>query len=231
MPNLPWLDHSQDFPDPSFALTEPNGLLAAGGDLTPELIIKAYREGIFPWYSDDQPILWWSPNPRCVILPEQAYTSRSLKKHIRKIKPTLTFDKDFEHVIKHCARLETDEGTWITEEMEEAYVELHHQGVAHSVEVWENDELTGGLYGLAMGRCFFGESMFSLKPNSSKIAFVSLCEQLKKWDYALIDCQVENPHLISLGANCIDRDKFLSILNANIDKEPCQHSWDFNISI
>jgi len=228
MPNLPWLDQSYSFPSPNTALTEPDGLLAAGGDLTPERIINAYRRGIFPWFSDDQPILWWSPNPRCVLLPEQAYESRSLKKHIRRTKPTLSFDKSFEEVIHHCARLNSDEGTWITEEMEEAYIELHQLGVAHSVEVWEQDQLIGGLYGLAIGRCFFGESMFSLKPNSSKVAFTALCRQLKQWNYALVDCQVENPHLLSLGANSIDRQTFLSILTKNIDQQPHPHDWCFD---
>ena len=227
MPDLNWLNHTHEFPPPNTALADPDGLLAAGGDLSPARIISAYKHGIFPWYSDDQPILWWSPNPRCVIKPEHAYSSKSLKKHIRKSKPKLSFDLAFEEVILHCARIGSKEGTWITEEMELAYIELHKQGVAHSVEVWENGELTGGLYGLAIGRCFFGESMFSLKPNSSKVAFVSLCKQLHAWKYDLIDCQIENPHLLSLGAKCIDREDFLTILKDNIDKPPLQHEWHF----
>jgi len=227
--NLPWLDESLEFPSPETALIEPDGLLAAGGDLSTKRLIEAYKQGIFPWYSDDQPILWWSPDPRCVLKPEQAYTSKSLKKHIRKTKPQLTFDSAFEDVIHHCTRLNSNEGTWITKEMEEAYIELHQQGIAHSVEVWENNELIGGLYGLAIGRCFFGESMFSLKPNSSKVAFTSLCAQLHQWDYSLVDCQVENPHLLSLGANCIGRTDFLTILRNNINRKPRQHKWHFDL--
>jgi len=228
MSQLPWLDHTLNFPSPHNALEDPDGLLAAGGDLSIERIVAAYRAGIFPWFSDDQPILWWSPNPRCVIHPAQAYTSKSLRKHIRKSNFTLSFDTRFETVIRHCARLNSDEGTWITPEMEEAYIQLHQEGIAHSVEVWENGELTGGLYGLAIGRCFFGESMFSLKPNSSKVAFTSLCKQLNIWDYEIVDCQVENPHLLSLGASTLDRSEFLSILNTNIDLAPHTHSWKFD---
>jgi len=230
MTNLPWLNQSYDFPDPEDALNDPDGLLAVGGDLEPARLIAAYRKGIFPWYSGDQPILWWSPNPRCILRPNQAYCSRSLKKHIRKTNPELRFDTAFEHVIRHCSRLGSDEGTWITKEMEEAYIELNRLGIAHSLEVWEQGELTGGLYGLGIGRCFFGESMFSLKPNRSKVAFVSLCKQLELWEYELIDCQVENPHLISLGASSIERRDFLSILDKNINKTPLHKNWQFDIS-
>lgn len=228
MSQLPWLDQTLNFPSPNLALEEPDGLLAAGGDLSVERIVAAYRAGIFPWFSDDQPILWWSPNPRCVIKPDQAHISKSLRKHIRKSGLTLSFDTQFESVIHHCARLDSDEGTWITPEMEEAYIQLHHEGIAHSVEVWDGDELIGGLYGLAIGRCFFGESMFSLKPNSSKVAFASLCKQLNSWNYAIIDCQVENPHLLSLGASTLDRNEFLTILSKNIDLPPTAHVWKFD---
>jgi leucyl/phenylalanyl-tRNA--protein transferase len=230
MSNLPWLNETNEFPSIESALTEPDGLLAAGGDLSPQRLIEAYSRGIFPWYSEDQPILWWSPNPRCIISPGEAYASKSLKKHIRKTKPTITFDTAFDQVIRQCARIDSEEGTWITEEMEDAYLELHDMGVAHSVEVWENDTLIGGLYGLSIGRCFFGESMFSIKPNSSKVAFIHLCQQLSNWDYAIVDCQVENPHLLSLGANSIDRQLFLSILNKNINKQPRQTKWEFSLS-
>ena len=229
MSQLPWLDHTLNFPSPDNALKDPDGLLAAGGDLSIERIVAAYRAGIFPWFSDDQPILWWSPNPRCIIHPNQAYTSKSLRKHIRKSDLSLSFDTQFETVIRHCARLNSEEGTWITPEMEEAYVQLHNAGIAHSVEVCENGELIGGLYGLAIGRCFFGESMFSLKPNSSKVAFTSLCKQLNIWGYAIVDCQVENPHLLSLGASTLDRREFLSILNNNIDLKPHDHLWKFDL--
>lgn len=225
--HLPWLEDALDFPDPESALEEPNGLLAAGGDLSPQRLIQAYQQGIFPWFSDDQPILWWSPNPRCVIFPDKAHVSRSLRKHIRKHNSTVSFDQEFEQVIHHCARLDSEEGTWITAEMEDAYIDLHHRGIAHSVEVWEDNELCGGLYGLAIGRCFFGESMFSLKTNASKIAFAALCQQLKSWDYQIIDCQVENPHLFSLGAEVINRKEFLSILKQEVSVSPIAHEWSF----
>ena len=227
MANLPWLEANDDFPPVSLALSEPDGLLAAGGDLSPERLIRAYSKGIFPWYSEDQPILWWSPNPRCIVIPNEVHVSKSLKKHIRQKKPSLSFDRCFLEVIRHCARLDSNEGTWITEEMEEAYYTLHQLNIAHSVEVWEEGELVGGLYGLAIGRCFFGESMFSLKPNASKIALAGLGRQLHAWDYAVIDCQVENPHLLSLGAKCIDRKDFLSILRDNIGKPASHNEWIF----
>jgi leucyl/phenylalanyl-tRNA--protein transferase len=230
MSNLPWLEENDDFPPIESALRDPNGLLAAGGDLSPERLVHAYSKGIFPWFSEDQPILWWSPDPRCVIFPNEVHISKSLKKHIRQKKPRLSFNRAFQEVIRHCARWESEEGTWITEEMEEAYLNLNQLGFAHSVEVWEGNELVGGLYGLALGRCFFGESMFSLKPNASKVAFSGLCQQLNQWDYAIIDCQVENPHLLTLGAKCIDRRDFLSILKDNVGLRPNHTEWSFTIS-
>tara|TARA_R110001592_G_scaffold291131_1_gene560373 strand:- start:7351 stop:8052 length:702 start_codon:yes stop_codon:yes gene_type:complete len=229
MSQLPWLEDHTPFPDPETALAEPNGLLAASYDLSPERILQAYRSGIFPWYSEGQPVLWWSPNPRCMIYPNELHFSKSLKKHIRKTRPKLTFDTAFEQVIHHCARLDSEEGTWITEEMEEAYTQLHKLGHAHSVEVWREDTLIGGLYGLALGRCFFGESMFSLETNASKIAFSGLCQQLQKWDYQLIDCQVENPHLLTLGAITIERSIFLENLDQALKAEEINHKWIFDI--
>lgn len=229
---LPWLPPDKlAFPDTSTALNDPNGLLAAGGDLSPERLIAAYRLGIFPWFSEDQPILWWCPNPRCVVIPQEVHVSRSLRKHIRKHELSLSFDQDFDRVIRHCARLESEEGTWITEEMYEAYISLFEQGIAHSVELWESDTLVGGLYGLSMGRCFFGESMFSLRPNASKVAFAALCRQLERWQFPLIDCQIENPHLISLGAKSIPRQEFLSILKNNVDSEAAPKPWAFDVDI
>lgn len=229
MSQIPWLDHTLEFPALSTALTDPDGLLAAGGDLSPERIIAAYKKGIFPWFSDDQPILWWSPNPRCVVFPEKLHISKSLKKKLNKQLFTVTFDQDFPSVIQSCADSRGEEaGTWITEDMLEAYIELHHLGIAHSVEVWNGDQLVGGLYGLAIGRCFFGESMFSSETDASKIAFVYLANQLQAWDYQIIDCQVENPHLLTLGAETIQRSEFQSILTTNIDSAPTPHQWEFS---
>lgn len=231
MSSLPWLDHSLRFPHPDTALDEPNGLLAAGGDLSEERLLTAYREGIFPWYNDDQPILWWSPQPRCVLPPQDVHLSRSLRKHIRQHPPCLSMNQAFDEVIRHCTRAGSSEGTWITEEMRQAYLALHRSGHAHSVEVWQDGQLIGGLYGLAMGRCFFGESMFSLTPNSSKVAFASLCKQLQRWNYEVIDCQVENPHLLSLGAQCIERPRFLSILSTAVNELPAPHDWQFDADL
>ena len=228
MTQLAWLEPSSPFPEPCAALEEPNGLLAAGGDLSPQRILSAYRQGIFPWFSDGQPILWWSPNPRCIIYPSDVHCSKSLNKHIRRLRPRITFDQAFEDVIQHCARLDSEQGTWITAEMEAAYIQLHHLGYAHSVEVWHDQELIGGLYGLAMGKVFFGESMFSQQTNASKIAFISLCRQLEKWGYQLIDCQVENPHLLSLGAVTIERSDFLRQLTEALNQSGSDHLWQFD---
>tara|TARA_R110001599_G_scaffold8097_3_gene38811 strand:+ start:3170 stop:3871 length:702 start_codon:yes stop_codon:yes gene_type:complete len=228
MSQLPWLDDNTSFPSPEIALTEPNGLLAASYELSPERILQAYKSGIFPWYSEDQPVLWWSPDPRCIIYPDQLHLSKSLKKHIRKTQAKITFDQAFNKVIRHCARLESEEGTWITEEMEEAYIQLHEMGHAHSVEVWREGILIGGLYGLALGGCFFGESMFSLETNASKIAFSALCKQLSKWEYQLIDCQVENPHLLTLGASTIERPLFLKKLEQALKVPQQDLEWIFD---
>lgn len=229
MSQIPWLEEDLDFPDISTALKDPDGLLAAGGDLTIPRLITAYKQGIFPWFNDDQPIMWWSPNPRCVLFPEKVHISKSLRKKLNKNIFKVTFDNDFERVIHHCAnsRQETT-GTWITDDMQEAYLALHNEGIAHSVEVWLNNELVGGLYGLALGRCFFGESMFSTATDASKVAFIYLCNQLREWGYAIIDCQVENPHLFTLGAENIQRAEFQTILEDNAHQEPKPHEWVFN---
>lgn len=230
---LPWLHQdSLIFPDIESALEEPNGLLAVGGDLSTARLKAAYRAGIFPWFNEEQPILWWSPDPRCVLKPDQVHISRSLRKHLKRHTDLhISFDQAFEQVICHCARMETEEGSWITDDMYESYVQLFYQGTAHSVEVWQDNRLIGGLYGLAMGRCYFGESMFSVRPNASKVAFAALCRQLERWQYALIDCQVENDHLLSLGAGPVPRQDFLSILNANIDLTPAHPKWQFDADI
>lgn len=195
------------------AMEEPNGLLAIGGDLSPQRLIKAYRQGIFPWYNEGQPILWWSPNPRAVLFPGQLKVSRSLSKTLKKDRFVITVDHAFQDVIRACAGPRRDSmGTWITGELEAAYLRLHTLGVAHSVETWVHGELAGGLYGVALGRVFFGESMFHHHRDASKVALVHLVRQLQRWDYRLIDCQVSSGHLASLGAAEIDRAEFLDLL-------------------
>lgn len=220
MTEIPWLeDEPEDdgeywFPAIEDALTEPDGLLAAGGDLSPERLISAYKRGIFPWFDDHQPFLWWSPSPRCVMFPEEIHISKSLAKTIRKNRFEVSFDRDFNAVICACSDTRAErEGTWITEEMIDAYCELHQLGIAHSVECWLDGELVGGLYGLSIGKIFFGESMFSTASDASKVAYVALAKQLQAWDFALIDCQVSNSHLLSLGAKTIGRADFKQYLN------------------
>ncbi|BFM07191.1 leucyl/phenylalanyl-tRNA--protein transferase [Halioxenophilus aromaticivorans] len=215
MIDIPWLDDddSMYFPPTSSALDYPNGLLAAGGNLTSERLITAYSLGIFPWYSEGEPILWWTPSPRCVVYPSQAHCSRSLSKVIRKGTFQVTSDTCFSEVIGLCGETrQQQEGTWITQELKSAYIQLHRLGYAHSVEVWQRDTLAGGLYGLALGDVFFGESMFSLAPNASKVAFIWLAEQLQQRGYRVIDCQVTSSHLLSLGAQEIDRCEFEHLL-------------------
>ena len=212
--------HKAIFPDVELALTEPDGLLAVGGDLSVERLTAAYQQGIFPWYSEGQPILWWSPDPRMVLEPKDIKISRSLSKTIRKQEFKITFDQSFREVITACSESRLEKGriqdeTWILDEMIEAYVQLHEQGYAHSVECWQNGKLVGGLYGLAIGKVFFGESMFSRVSDASKIAFVSLAKQLEKWGFKLIDCQVYTSHLESLGASMISRQQFISLLKEN----------------
>ncbi|WP_457668325.1 leucyl/phenylalanyl-tRNA--protein transferase [Thiolapillus sp.] len=207
----------EPFPDPSLAETDPDGLLAVGGDLAPERIVQAYRQGIFPWYGEDQPILWWSPDPRMVLFPDDLHVSRSLAKELRRKRFRVTFDLAFDQVIEACAQPRKDEpGTWLTPEMIVAYRALHQLGIAHSVEVWQDGELMGGLYGNALGSVFFGESMFSRISNASKVAFVCLVRSLSRSGYRLIDCQVFTPHLQSLGADLIPRERFLSLLNEQV---------------
>lgn len=212
-----WLEPDSDpaqFPDPQYALVEPDGLLAVGGDLSPARLLNAYRQGIFPWYSEGQPILWWSPNPRAVLYPNALKISQSLRKKLRKQLFRVTLDTAFPEVIEACSepRAEQD-GTWITDEMKQAYIHLHRIGFAHSVECWEDEQLVGGLYGISMGKVFFGESMFARRSDASKIAFAHLVEQLKDWGFGLIDCQVHTGHLASLGAEDIPRVSFLELLD------------------
>jgi leucyl/phenylalanyl-tRNA---protein transferase len=207
--------HRQElwFPPLEEALDEPNGLLAFGGDLRPERILAAYRHGAFPWYQDGQPILWWSPDPRAIIYPEQIRISRSMRKILRSDAFSVTMDYDFNAVIAACGALTEDRsGTWITAPMLRAYSELHRLGHAHSIEVWQQDTLVGGLYGLGIGQFFFGESMFSRVDNASKVALIHLCAQLQKWGFTVIDCQVSSAHLLSMGACAIPREEFQRLL-------------------
>lgn len=227
---IPWLDsNSLEFPPLRQALDEPNGLLAAGGDLSSQRLLAAYRRGIFPWYNPGEPILWWSPDPRCILLPGDLHLSRSLRKRLRRNDYHVTLDRAFERVVTACTEPRRGQsGTWITREMHAAYVNLHHQGVAHSVEVWTGDELVGGLYGLAIGAVFFGESMFSLQRDASKIGFAWCVTQLRHWGYQLVDCQVYSDHLASLGATEISRNAFARWL-APLCSQRLQHEWTFTI--
>jgi leucyl/phenylalanyl-tRNA--protein transferase len=211
-----WIDPESrdiDFPDVELALKEPDGLLAVGGDLSVPRLVQAYRQGIFPWYGPGQPILWWSPDPRLVLYPERLHVSRSLARTLKKSVFAVTLDTAFEAVIRACAAPRTDDsGTWITPEMEQAYLEMYRQGHAHSVECWLGGELVGGLYGVAVGRMFFGESMFATATDASKVALAGLARQLARWDFQLIDCQVHTSHLVSMGANTMSRNEFVYIL-------------------
>lgn len=214
------------FPDVEYA--GPEGLLAVGGDLNSERLLAAYRNGIFPWYSEDQPILWWSPDPRAVLLPGDLKISRSLRKTVRKNIFRMTLDQQFSKVIQACAntpRGDTEIGTWITPEMMDAYIKLHEIGYAHSVEVWHGDELVGGLYGVSIGKAFFGESMFSRMTDASKVGFCFLVRQLEKWGYDFIDCQVESAHLASLGARSIPREQFVAMLEDALRHENRPSHW------
>ena len=203
-------DNDHFFPDPS--LSEEDGLLAIGGDLSSERLIHAYQSGIFPWFSDDEPICWYAPHERCVIFPDKVFISKSMHKIIDSKVFTVTANTAFEKVISACRLTPRKEanGTWITQEMEQAYIRLHHAGIAHSVEVWQNNELAGGLYGVQVNNVFCGESMFSSVSNASKMGLIWLCTQN---NYAMIDCQLQNSHLMSMGAEMIGREEYLKILH------------------
>ena len=217
---LTWLKRDNfSFPPLETALREPNGLLAAGGDLQPERLLAAYRHGCFPWYQEGQPLLWWSPDPRTVLFPDELHVSRSLRKRMRHGDYQVTFDKAFAEVIQGCAGPRSyADGTWITTPMQDAYIRLHEMGVAHSVEVWQQGQLVGGLYGLAMGELFFGESMFSRATDASKVGFVTLVERLRDWGFAMIDCQMPTQHLASFGARSIPRTAFADALAKHLDR-------------
>lgn len=224
---LPFLAHDSQFPAAERALRDPNGLLAIGGDLSVERLTEAYRNGIFPWFSEGDPILWWSPDPRAVFQLEQLKTPASLRKHFRQSGWQLTLDTAFAQVIRACAESPRpgQDGTWITEDMIAAYIRLHEAGIAHSIEVWADEQLVGGLYGIAIGRLFFGESMFSARSNGSKVALFALAAHLKKHGYVLLDSQVPNAHTTSLGARPIPRKAFLALLRQHIDEPPLGQPW------
>jgi leucyl/phenylalanyl-tRNA--protein transferase len=206
---IPWLDEDTSFPPLERALRHPNGLLAAGGDLSPERLLSAYRSGIFPWYSEGDPILWWSPDPRMVLFPAEFKLTRSLRKTLRKAVFTVTADTAFAEVIEACRQpRKAQPGTWITEDMKRAYCALHDLGYAHSVETRLDDQLVGGLYGVALGRAFFGESMFSRATDASKVALATLVPQLERWGFGMIDCQMRTPLLAAFGAREIPRREF-----------------------
>lgn len=216
------------FPSPQLAPQE--GLLAVGGDLSRERLLLAYRMGIFPWYSENEPIMWWSPDPRLVLYPSELKVSKSLSKTIKKGHFQVTVDQAFESVIKACAQSRTrmQEGTWIVDDMIAAYCKLHESGLAHSVEAWQDGNLAGGLYGVSLGGCFFGESMFTRISNASKVAFVALVEHLKALKFNLIDCQVTTTHLLSFGAREIPRTRFLSELEKSLELPTIKNKWSFS---
>ena len=228
-PRIHWIsndDPPQAFPDVSEACTEPDGLLAAGGDLSSERLLYAYQRGIFPWYSEGQVVLWWSPDPRCVLVPAEFHLSRRLRREIRNSEYQLSFNQAFDDVVAHCATSrQSQEGTWITGDMARAYNKLHQTGWAHSIEIWHGAELAGGLYGLAIGRMFFGESMFSRKSHASKIAMLALSRLLVEHDFSMLDCQVVPPHLLTLGASLISRPAFQVILQAACDPPVRFDKW------
>ncbi len=224
---LSQLQGGDDFPPTSEALDYPCGLLAVGGDLSADRLVRAYRQGIFPWYEEPQPVLWWTPDPRSVLFPDSLYVSRSLRRTLRRNRFRLSLDQHFPRVMARCAELRGDGlGTWIGESMIGAYCDLHALGHAHSVEVWDLEgELVGGLYGIALGRAFFGESMFSAVPDASKVALVALVDIIRRGGFRLIDCQVESAHLNSMGAQNIRRSEFESLLDESVDVPHDQSVW------
>lgn len=229
---IAWLNPDDPFPPPSDALLDPNGLLCAGLELTADRVLNAYEHGIFPWYSEGQPVLWWSPDPRMVLYPRDFRLHRSLLKTLRNTQYEIRTDSKFETVMRACADPRPEQGgTWISETIIDAYCVLHESGYAHSVETWQGGELVGGLYGIALGRVFFGESMFVRRTDASKVAFAHLLAQLKRWDFELIDCQQDTQHLASLGAAPIPRRRFLDELGRLVHSKaqsPRTGAWTFD---
>ena len=232
---IPWLENDDPFPALSSALRDPNGLLAAGADLSPPRLISAYRQGIFPWFNPDEPILWWSPDPRMVMFPSELKVSRSLAKTLRNRPFEVRVDTAFRDVMMACSQMprEGQSGTWISQQMIAAYIELHRLGIAHSFETWIDGELLGGLYGVAIGRAFYGESMFSKQTDASKIAFVHLVRQLQRWNFGVIDCQMKTGHLASLGAREIPRQEFSALLAdlVNYGNPNAARPWELDVDL
>ena len=223
--------NGQNLRFPSVEQASPEGLLAVGGDLRPERLLEAYRHGIFPWYEKDQPILWWSPDPRTVLFPEKLHVSRSMKRSLRPGLFSVTLDTCFRDVMQHCAGPRPqypDGGTWITADMLDAYTHLHELGYAHSVETWQGGELVGGLYGVALGGAFFAESMFARTSDASKVALVSLVRQLQAWGFCLLDCQQSSPHVMALRAESIPRRDFLNHLTSALELPDRLGHWRFD---
>lgn len=224
---IPWLGPDAPFPPIETALAEPNGLLAASRDLTPQRVLDAYSNGIFPWYSGDQPVLWWSPDPRMVLFVDEFHIARSLRRRVQRQPFEIRSDTAFRSVMEHCAtaRRPGQSGTWITPEIMDAYTVIHEQGNAHCVEAWRDGALVGGLYGIAMGRMFFGESMFANEPDASKIALVHLIAMLRARDIPLVDCQQETVHLASFGARLIPRRMFAERVAALVHSDAPGGPW------
>jgi leucyl/phenylalanyl-tRNA--protein transferase len=223
---IPFLDIDDPFPPVDLALRDPNGLLAAGADLSPARLIDAYARGIFPWFNDDDPVLWWSPDPRMVLPVNDVHVSRSLRRAIRSTRFRVSADTAFVAVVAGCAEPREDQnGTWITKDMASAYARLFDMGYAHSIETWSDDGLVGGLYGVALGRMFFGESMFARRSDASKVALVLLARQLARWGFEFIDCQMSTAHLASLGAREISRASFVGRVRQLVREPVAASPW------
>jgi leucyl/phenylalanyl-tRNA--protein transferase len=229
---IPWLESGDPFPPVEQALRDPNGLLAAGDDLSTERLLQAYERGIFPWFGEGDPVLWWSPDPRMVLGTGAIHVSRSLRKTIRSGRFRVTADTAFPLVMAACAEPRPDQdGTWITRDVYEAYCQLATLGLAHSIEAWEGDTLVGGLYGVAIGRMFFGESMFARRSDASKVALVHGVRQLRRWGFPLIDCQMSTSHLASLGARTVSRAEFLSVVRRQVKLPPVAAPWRLDVDL
>jgi leucyl/phenylalanyl-tRNA--protein transferase len=228
---IPFLGPGEPFPPVEQALDNPDGLLAAGGSLTTKRLIDAYRRGIFPWFNEGDPILWWSPDPRTILKPARVHVSHSLRKRIRKAAHFITLDRAFARVLDGCAAPRgAESGTWLSPAMRRAYTGLHNGGLAHSVEVWMDGELAGGVYGVGIGRMFFGESMFTRRTDASKIGIVVLAKQLERWGFPLIDCQLETAHLMSLGAEPMPRRRFVAEIARLVKEKPPSWALDADLA-